>query len=673
MLGFFRKYQKGLFAVVAVVVILSFSFFGVSSALLEGSSKKERVLVGKKGVKIKEEELKILSYLLSTDPFSNPPNFIQDAFFDDYLLQTEIASLLFEKSKGFNEEFWENKKQRIKGFSLYKHPKAGFLSVEEIWKKQAPSLWEAFHKLKETFSPENYFRLFLEEKRYPAIKTKEKIWQLLQQDLSLYQDPAFFEKEFSLFGFCGMKDWFSQGFIEEIAELILEGAFYAEKEGIFLSKQEGRQRVFSSLRKKFPSEKVELIFQKQLQLLSLSEKAFFRVWEKVLLFQKWLDKVGANSEKEYKASERKRPIKSVKIHLFSLKPEIKGKNTFDTLASQLYLEKVGKDFSKSTDLSFLPADEVKKEMPELVYQAYRVRWAEVTVEEASLKVATKKMLEWLSIGENGIKIREKFPLLLVEGKIASSLETLSKEKRKEIEAFIRREMVLEKKEWASEFLKKKKKKQEEILVSGTKELFFEKVENPLSFLSLLEGAQEGEEFLYQEGERVLAVELLEKKGAFSLFSLEEVWKKGLLQNKIEEQLFTQYKDLEEKNPSLFKEGGKKKPFEEVKELLGRLKLSQKACLYQVTETFYRDITSGKSVRRPFVLEEKDLWIEADSPLFQEALDTGEKAYSSFKVGEDFSFFQVLQKKEEDCLEKKEKLSLRRKGQYQRIKKFLEDI
>ena len=147
MLEFFRKYQRYFFIVIAVVIVISFSFFGTHSAINAPQKVEDRCISqGVDGSKIMKSELDHMVRFLASDrndlaltEKGMMPNFFNDGVVRKDLLGTGIGVLLanayFEDLKGdLNERMTHHK-----AFHPYCHPTAPFISVENLWSQVLPS------------------------------------------------------------------------------------------------------------------------------------------------------------------------------------------------------------------------------------------------------------------------------------------------------------------------------------------------------------------------------------------------------------------------------------------------------------------------------------------------------------------------------------------------------
>lgn len=98
MLHHFRKYQRWIYIVITVVIIISFSFFGTYSTIATPSAPDPVAFVAVDGAKVHRSELEEMALFLGTDSQDKwmlggvwGPNFLNDGAIHDLLI-TGLAS-----------------------------------------------------------------------------------------------------------------------------------------------------------------------------------------------------------------------------------------------------------------------------------------------------------------------------------------------------------------------------------------------------------------------------------------------------------------------------------------------------------------------------------------------------------------------------------------------------
>lgn len=143
MFTFFRKYQRFIYLVVTVVIILSFSFFGTYSAFTSGKGENPVIFKTVAGKNITRFDFNDYVHFFSIGPMSSEGhagNPLNDGVIEHDIIATPIGEVLVDYfAQTFGKE-WEARLKREKLFQPYKHPQVPFLSAEQVWSYFAPEL-----------------------------------------------------------------------------------------------------------------------------------------------------------------------------------------------------------------------------------------------------------------------------------------------------------------------------------------------------------------------------------------------------------------------------------------------------------------------------------------------------------------------------------------------------
>ena len=101
MLSLFRKYQRYIYLVVTVVIIISFSFFGTYSTLGSNQWREQIAFKAVDGKEVTRYEVEEMSHFISTDQSDKiayggawGPNFLNDGVIVNDFLKTGLAKEL---------------------------------------------------------------------------------------------------------------------------------------------------------------------------------------------------------------------------------------------------------------------------------------------------------------------------------------------------------------------------------------------------------------------------------------------------------------------------------------------------------------------------------------------------------------------------------------------------
>ena len=131
MMQFLRKHQKKMFLAIAVMTIVSFTFFGTYSTISTQEIPNKKIWQTIDGSSVYEKDLKALALFLSM----GTSEILRTDLFD-----TGVFSLLAEKYFQDIQGDFEARLQKAKTASFYSHPQAPFLNAQEVWNRFFPQL-----------------------------------------------------------------------------------------------------------------------------------------------------------------------------------------------------------------------------------------------------------------------------------------------------------------------------------------------------------------------------------------------------------------------------------------------------------------------------------------------------------------------------------------------------
>ncbi|CDR32853.1 hypothetical protein [Criblamydia sequanensis] len=483
MLHHFRKYQQYIYLVVTVVIIISFSFFGTAGVIDSMQNYDEPVFKTTSGTTVKHRDLNEMALFISTDKTDSlryqgygGPNFLNDGVIANDFLKTGLAYVLLENFKEPLKADLESRAAKEKHFNLYTHKEAPFISVENTWNYFAKDMAQNYRTLKKNDDPlsEESFKarvsLYNREREFPYAFFKQFLryqqaqysWVKPDRDLE-YQDLA-------LFNYHTFDDWFGPRFIKLISAVILNASDAALKAGYHVSKEEALAELKKNAAESFkeaqkqgthPAKNVDDYFQEELRRLGLDKNQAVKLWQKVLLFRRYINNVSRsvfvsslpfNSFTEY-ATE------GTEGELFTLKKELKFDTPKEFELFEIYLSQIQKIDPKSQNLllkdTFKTPLEVAKEAPALVETEVKVEYAEVDTLNLMGKITLKDTWNWESQSENWPLLVKEFPELGLkkptsqEERVAA-LDELSSETRSRVDYYAKKEILKNHPEWVEE-------------------------------------------------------------------------------------------------------------------------------------------------------------------------------------------------------------------------------
>lgn len=596
MLEFFRKFQKILFSAVALALVFSLVFFGIFSTINQGSDVQDEVVAqAVDGSDIGSFDLHRLIRFISLDPHDavqagSALNLLNDGVIQKDILETGLGALLVESYFDDFKEDLQTKLSQAKRYRPYAHPDAPFLSAQAVWDQFHPDINRSLASLKgqlevsqDTFT--HLSNLYLEQKKMPPELLRRILLYQMSQYSSIRLDPTVQYADFALFGYQGMTDWFGSKFIDLVAKFIWNAARVAEERGIYVSKEEAKAdllfgftrnlETFGSGFKQPPS------FSQQLQSIGMNERDAVNVWQKVLLFRRYLASVGESALVDGLFSQDlARYAHEVKVaDVYSLPEALVLRTAEDFFSLQYYLNAVSPPAKDLLALpkAYLPIQEIAKKSPEFVETLFMAEIAQISKQELGLRISFKEILDWqLAHWE---KIAKQFPALKGAGELRANrilaLEKTEASVRSGIDHWARQQMVEEHPEWIEEAFQAASAKEQKIVFSaGRVNLAY--VKNPVEFQKTLEGALKNEPESLQklscyadERSSLYRFTKVEKTADLQIRSFLSMKQDGSLRKSLDGFLQNQYPKLREKSPGEFQtKAGEWKPFNEVKEAVG---------------------------------------------------------------------------------------------------------
>jgi hypothetical protein len=606
MLKFFRRYQKTLFAVVAVFTTASFLFFG-SYSVMQSPARAVDYPIGKTidGKNFTAQQLQLLVRFLNTSSFEGhlfekglTPNLLNDGVVQKDFLETGFAAILAERFLEPLKQEQEKKLEKIKQFRLYQHPAAPFLSVKNLWENFAPGLLSDYQALleKQEMDAQAFSllcSLYLEQTKISPDLVRQVLHSQQSQFEWLSKDPFLERGDLSLFNFHTMEDWLGRRFLTLIAETILNGAALALQEGYQVSLAEARASLKENLHeallkvadRKLSPQEMESCFRRQIGELFWNEEEVIENWRKVLLFRKSFEDFGQHIVIDSQTLEQSANFAAqmVQVDLFRLPSEIELKTFRDLLKLQIYLDAVipaqtkkSKHLLLSLPLLFASPKEVEKEHPELVEIKFDVEWQEVTQRSLTEKVALKEAYQRQLSDQHWDELKKQFPALrnsdatTIEERHAL-LAKIPLVERAEIDLFTKKKIVQDHPDWLDEaFAKAAKKRTIFGLRSRGGDLPFKGLIDHDELKAHLEKASLGSPFSYSpDGEHHYRITVLADPGPLEIILFGTARFDGTLDLLLDRYLSQIYPEIRKKHPALFalKEGGYK-PLKEVQDFVG---------------------------------------------------------------------------------------------------------
>lgn len=609
MLDFFRRYQWYFFLLITVVVVISFSFFGTYNTLSSNSWREQLAFTAINGKEITRSDVDDMANFISTDADDKSLyggtwglNFLNDGVIRKDFLQTGLAQELVGVYQKEVQEDLQRRLAKEKRFKLYTHPQAHFLGTEGAWTYFAPDMIAYYGSLKvsENAADADAFnarvKLFLGEKKFPSPLLRQVLRYQERQYDWLTPDQDLDRTDLSLFGYHTLEDWFGPRFVRLVSQFIINVAILAEQKGYEISKAEVLADLVRNTETSFKQNQnnpnlgvatAQEYFNEQLRRLNMDQSAAIKVWRQVLLFRRYFQDVGNSALVDTLAYQKFNDFakESINIDLYRLPSELRL-GDYDSLQKlEIYLNAVtkrSKDDLLVLPATFLTANEVSKNYPELVQKRYILEVVKVDKKTLQNRVGIKETWNWEVEDKNWAILKKQFPELGVKKEGSredrfAALEGLDTITRARVDAFAKSAIVDSHPEWLAKALDESRPTIKLVgLRSEGGEAPFEGInskEKRQELMKLLDAATVGEQPTPQsklnsytpDGQIYYRIRVIERDANQAILTFGEANSDGSL-NKLRDRLLEKYYvAIREQNPTAYqKEDQSWKNFEAVR-------------------------------------------------------------------------------------------------------------
>ena len=523
MLWFLRKYQKGIYIVVTVVVIVSFSFFGTYSTFSEAETVESNRVIGKSidGNQVMEKEVKSLMRFIEADMLENSISGRMGNLFNDGVIRNDVlkSGLGLQLMKAYKEELEGELTERLakfRKFRPYVHPN-GVFSMEGSWKMFMPKFYQDFQQFNEhssNLSDESMaalVALYLDQSELsPELMRRFLLYQEKQFGAQVRHDNYLDNGDLSLFYAKSLQDWFGKRFVELVTHFIYNSALYAFENGYQVSLQEARASLMQvgvkniakmDQNKQVTPEELTRSFHRQLKALGIHEKDAVGAWQKVLLFRRMYEDVGGSMHLDLATLNEgieSGAEKSI-IQVYELPSELKVYNVRDALKIEEYLRSISVENEEGElPKEYLTLERMKNTSPDLITKRFLLEVHSVTKNDVVSEIGLKSTWDWELEDANWNLLVKKFPTL---GKCNSTdhelryayLQTLDEKIVREIDQYAREQIVQKNPSLIRKSLSKSKAEEKTLYISSSLETdLLPGVLNKKRFLSLLESVPIGQ-------------------------------------------------------------------------------------------------------------------------------------------------------------------------------------
>lgn len=638
MLHFFRKYQTYFFAVITVVIIISFSFFGTYNTLPANAIHDQIAFTAVDGTEVKRSELDELVLFLNTDNEDKKlfggvwgPNFLNNGVIRQDFLSTGLAEILIAAYPDQIARDLQTRLEKEKRYTLYQHPHAKFLTAEAAWAYFAPKMKTEFDTLRnadrgtDADAVNARIALFLEEKRFPAPLLRQVLRYQQKQYNWLTPDPSLDRSDLSLFGYHTLDDWFGPRFLRLVGEFIINSSKIAEQKGYVVTKGEAFADLMANVDASFQqninnpqlgvTNSVEY-FNEQLRRLGMDQNKAIHLWQQVLLFRRLFQDIGNAALVDALISQKFQAYSNETVvgDLYRVPAELRFSDYRTLQKFEVYLDAVAKRQKEKDPLAlptvFLSAEEVSKKHPELTQKRYLLEVAEVQKSTLYKRVGLKEMWNWEVEDKNWSTLTKEFPELGVKAastreERSEALDSLNDITRSRVDLYARKAIAESHPEWLEQLLSEAESTQMTIGIRPTggnpilgladrKELIDLLDKAPLPDQTASKAAQEASDKLASfTGDKgsYYRIRVLKRTPTLEVLTFTEANKAGVLDPLVDHQLEVRYVKIRETNPQQFQKEDKTwKALADVKDLVADYEFEK---VLSAIRKDFADTTKGK--------------------------------------------------------------------------------
>lgn len=527
MLHFFRRFQQYFYILVTVAIVVSFSFFGTNSLVREGTFHEQVAFTAVDGTEISRADLDLMVLFLATDATDKlyfggawGPNFLNNGVIEKEFLQTGLAELL---ALQYAEDISPDIQQRLdkeKRFTLYTHPQAKFVGVEQIWTNLAPDIKYNYDKLRSMNNPgapeafKTRVQLYLAERKLPAPLLKRLLAYQQRQYQWLAPDSTLDYTDLSMFGYHTLDDWFGPKALRVMAQFVINSAIIAEQRGYEVTRAEAVADLMQNAEMSYQQNKSNPnigvassmeYYNEQLRRMNIDQTRASQVWRQVLLFRRLYQDLAHSVFVDPMSFEKFDGYakENIEGELYRL-PEALRLRSFTNLQQfEAYLNAISSRSDDAKSLLALPttfkaANAVAESNPELVQKRYILDIAQTKKETLQARVSVKDTWSWELEEKNWVALKKEFPDLGVKkadsrDERLAALDSLDEKSRAKVDAFARKQIVEAHPEWLDSALADTKAERFFInlnLKNG--DSTFIGLQNPKALIELLDKAKLGE-------------------------------------------------------------------------------------------------------------------------------------------------------------------------------------
>lgn len=477
MMHLMRKYEKYVFILTTIVIIISFTFFGAYTTSGQQNVEDPVVFTSFNGVAYTRSGLDEMIRFLATDNEDMlltggkwGSNFLNDGVIRKDLIKQGIAFLLLEQNKEDVKQDLSERLSREKNFRPYEHPSAKFISVLNVLNYFSPESLKNFQILQQAKDPVSdealraRISLLAESRKFsPPIMHQILRFQERQFDW-VKPDPELDRMtNLALFGYWYVQDWMGPAFIRFAAEFIINSAEIAQNKGYVVSKDEAWADLARNAQTSFTQLQgspylgvatSQQYLEQQLKNMHLDPNGATKIWQQVLLFRRLFHDVSTSVVLDVESIDPIRTYFNQQLtgELYKIAEPFRFKSFTDLQEFEVYL--AAATDHKFGDLSvpntLLPVADANQD---LVVKKAVLEVKDVSMKSLQAKVSIKQMWQWQTSDKGWEALKKEFPQLgAKDGVRQEIIDALDVKTRARLDILSREQVVLQHPEWIEQSL-----------------------------------------------------------------------------------------------------------------------------------------------------------------------------------------------------------------------------
>jgi len=385
-----------------------------------------------------------------------------------------------------------------------------------------------------------------------------------------------------LMGCHSIVDWFGSDCMDLFSQFVINGARLAQTKGYQVSLEEARGDLVNNFQTSISRLShiqgiSSLTLRQHLHSIGLDEKSAVEAWRSVLLFRRYFQGIGSSvfvdtlPYRDFASFA----CETAEIQKYEFPKALHLSSFQDLIEFQVYLKALGGDITQiGLPSSVLSPHVIARQTPDLVQATYRMKISSVSLDEVSLRVGAREILDWELDAANWVELQKLFPFVVAaESKEDrfECLENLSSLQKVKIDRYVRKIVTKEHPEWIAQLLGSAPSLEKEVSV-GTNWVSLAEIHDPLQFKSLLDVPLSNIDQYSEDEEVFYRFENIEQIAPAHVLTFKEARELGVMTWLADRFMQAEYERIRGQNIAQFQVGKEWKLFSSVKEEVARIVL-----------------------------------------------------------------------------------------------------